>query len=445
MKNIITICKLNLTLMRKNFTLQGLCFILVIFSAIIFFLAKGLEHVNDEMQVRIEYSYSLVYYFLTFSILFISCFLVRNQIDIKTIQLLCSFPVKRIEVWFGKLLCLIVISFLALLTLIISIFSYSWIYLNTFSKNDQKKGKDFYSISRYESYPLQKNFLTLAAERLEGAIDRGEIKRSEINNKVWQNNLRATRQLYRTIKPNGSKEWEFQINENRIQSKHVLLRTKITTQDRRTAIPCTLSITNNNVKWEKNVTIYPFTETYIPIPVEYIPLNRPFRLKIKASNPKEIAFKENEHFALLYADGYLIKNIIKGLFFQLFHLTIISTLGLFAGTLLSFPVATFCTGTFFTLGTGIKFFGNELEIFTRANLQEHNFIENILWSVVQLGSLTSTCLNSPTVISKIARGLSVPFIKNCQSWLFITACYIIIINIIAILYIEKKELDKTGF
>ena len=445
MKNIITICKLNFKLLRRNFSVQGLCLTLVIFTALIFFLSKGLEHVNDEMQVRIEYSYSLMYYLLTFSMLFISCFLMRNQIDLKSIQFLCSYPVKRIEVWFGKMLCLIIVSALALLTLISSIFLYSWIYLNTFTEVEQAQGKNFYKTSRYESYPIQKNFLALAVERLEGAIERGEIKSSDISGTVWENNLRATRQLYRIIKPNGTKEWVFQINSNSIQSKVVLLRTEITTQDRRTAIPCTLSITEGNKQWKKSVSIYPFTETYIPIPKEYIPLDKPLKLKVEALNPNSITFKENDHLALLYADGSLLKNIAKGFFFQMFHLIIICSLGLFAGTLLSFPVATFCTGTFFTLGTGIKFFGNELEVFARAKLQDHNFIENILWGVVQLGSLTSTCLNSPLVIGKVARGLSIPFIQNCKSWLFVTLCYIIVINIIAILHIEKKELDKTKF
>ena len=443
MHRILTICKLNLKLLTKSYQLQVLYLSLWAFSALIFFLSKGLEHINDELQVRIEYTYTLSYYFLAFATCFIACFMLRNQINSKTIQLLCSYPVKRLEVFFGKLLCLGIFSFLGLLSIIGSIYIYSLIYIKTFPPQEQQKAINFYSISRAETFPTKLNLHKLANEKMLDDIKRNKLKKGDINSQVRQDYFNQAYQEHKVIQPNGTQKWTFKIDGNKVSHSYVLLRVKFLEKNKRRLVGFTFSITHKNYQWKHKANIYASTKTYIPIPTNSIPKNEPFTIKVKAQNPKEIVFDNN--LALLYPESTLAKNICKAIFFQFFHLLIISTIGLLAGTALSIAVAIFCTGTLFMLGSGIKFFGSELQIFAKAKLENYSFIENILWFMVQVGVLISTCLNTPAVIEKISKGLSVPFVETCQSWLIYCLIYLTIFNIIAIIYFNKKELDKTVY
>ena len=102
MKNILTIAKLIILLNARKGTFWGVLLIIVGTSTFIFWASSGDNILINELQLRLQYSFTLSYSLLTLVIISLSCYTVRSQIDQRQIHMLTSFPISRKEIWLGK-------------------------------------------------------------------------------------------------------------------------------------------------------------------------------------------------------------------------------------------------------------------------------------------------------------------------------------------------------
>ncbi|WDE95948.1 hypothetical protein PQO03_09495 [Lentisphaera profundi] len=121
MKKALTVCKLCLRLLLRKGSNKGLALLIVAIALFSFFSTKHNGVLVEELKVRVLYSFSITYTFLSIAIIALTCFTIRRQIDSRNIHQLCSLPLSRINIWLGQAMALFIIAFFLLLTLYISI------------------------------------------------------------------------------------------------------------------------------------------------------------------------------------------------------------------------------------------------------------------------------------------------------------------------------------
>ncbi len=442
MRNILTTAKITILVCIRNGTFFGILTLIAGISSFIFAISTSDNTILNELQLRIQYSYTLTYSLLTLIIISLSCFTIRSQIDGRQIHMLTSFPIRRRDIWLGKWLGLAVIALVSELILVLSIATCAHFYTRTFKAEDVSSAQEFYKKINCEVRPDIPDFNALTSERISTLINEQKLDPEMIDKEVWKKNYEILRRSEQLIKPNGEKTWSFDLKNKPKKGEFVDFRFRMYAEKRRNLIRGTwlLSAEGKVESFKQNFECYPYSFTTIRIPVSQIPDSGKFQLTLNGQNDSDIIINFNNDLALFYEDGSIIFNLIKIISAHFIHMSVTVAVGLTAGVAFSFPAASFLSITLYFLSASSGYFSS---IITDLLEGYHISIsDKISAGLISSALWLAKGLQAPDAISKLSSGISIPISDLLIHWLPAISVYGFVTCLLGICILTRKELDR---
>ena len=442
MKNILILAKLTIHLAFKKGLLWGLPVLIAAILSFVFLFSTGDNILINELQLRIQYSYSITYSILTLIIISISCFTIRSQIDDRQIHMLTAFPVSRQQIWIGKWLGLFILANILQFILILGLFICSIFFCRTFPAEEITVAKTHFERVKHEEFPVRTSFATLTKNRISHLIELGQLDPKKIDDGIRKNVFDQVRRDELQISPYGEKTWEFDIGNKPDYGEYIEVKFKFYAEHRRRSVPGSWVLTdhNGNQLFLADFEAYPYAINSIKIPIKIIPDTGEFLLVFKSRNPSNLIFGTKSGLRLYYDEGKLVSNVLKAYVTQAMHLGITIGVGLTAGVAFTFPVASFFSIVLYFLSVSSGFF---TQIVQDLGFEYHiSIIDKLSVTIIQFGMWLAKGLQPPVIISHLSSGITIPLNDLLISWLPAILMYGFFTTVLGISLLSKKELDK---
>lgn len=437
MKKAFTIAKMTLLVTLRKGTLWAIGLVVALFSTAAFHMARSDGDLANELEIRINYSYGLTYSILSLIIIALACFTVRSQLDAKNLHMVTSMPLERKWIFAGQAIALVIISFIAELILVGSVFTNCWFFSKGYSQDQQTVALEKYFKTRREVKPFY-------VKKRQVALDYAKDKNmdvSSLNPTEWYNLYHDALRQETLIGPSESKSWKFDLNDIPMDGEFVNLLYKFQRGKKRSTIKGFFELTapGYNVYFKKEIEAHQYAKGALEIPISYIPDNG--RFEVKFTNQGDTSVVVNRSGLIFsYQKGSLMENINKCFLSQLFHLSVSSLVGLCAGIGLTFSVSSFMVIMLYLISTGQPVFQSVMNDYEFT----HNptFMDGVINNIMSIAIWLTKGLQSPDVAMNMSAGLNIGWDYLLQGWLPAVAIYGALAFIIGSLMLTAKELDK---
>lgn len=325
------------------------------------FALQGDDTLAGRLQNFLAYSLGVVSLLLSLSTIFISCSSVANEIRTKSMQMVVVKPISRFEIVLGKWLGANLLTTMLLALSALSIYGFALLIRGQTEENarDRMKVRDVVWIARQTAHPVKPDFANEAEEIVDERIEKGEVDVEQRDVAIEQTRKRLEGE-WLSIEPGYTKLYEF---EGLRQPRNDQTAFQVRFKARATPIPSTemlaidwflmdpvSGVEKGRLRSEKRQAIrHEFLFRAAPIV-------RDGKTAIMVGNPNidgtrsKIFFVSPDDIEILYEVGGFLPNYIKAVFLVFCRLAFLSAVGVFFSTFVSFPVACFCTVTFFLIG-----------------------------------------------------------------------------------------------
>jgi hypothetical protein len=301
-------------------------------------------------QILLTYTLGSITVLLGFSTLWLGCGTLSREVEECQIQMVAVKPIARWQIWVGKWLGLMVLN-----AVLLGI-SGATVYLLV-----QWRSSKLPAEVRQEL--LQKIFVARGSARPEIPMD--EIEREAAHRLqerlkdpslavmdrqyVRTQIVEQVKAEYQVIPPRAVRVWRISLGSRaaELQSQPLAIRTKFFAAD------ATLSGTFGGW-WEigstdgrrhqlDEMSLAPETFHEFPIPAGYLDGEGDLLVRFYNFNDTALLFRIEDGIEVLYPEAGFTLNFARGLIIILCWLGLLAAIGLAAGSVLSFPVAAFCT------------------------------------------------------------------------------------------------------
>ncbi len=442
MRNILTTAKITILVCIRNGTFWAILSLITGIASFIFVISTSDNTILNELQIRIQYSYSLTYSLLTLIIISLSCFTIRSQIDGRQIHMLTSFPIRRRDIWLGKWLGLVIIALISEIILIFSIAICAHFYSRTYPLDDVNLARDFYKIIKYEVKPTVPDFNKLTGDRIRKLISEKKIDSESVDEEIWKKNYEVLRRSEQLIKPGGEKTWSFDLKRRPQKGEFIDFKFRMYAEKRRRSIQGTwiLSAEGKSESFTHEFECYPYSFTTINIPLSQIPNSGKFQMTLKGKNKSDIIISFNSGITLFYQDGSIIYNLVKIVIAHLIHMSVSVAVGLTAGVAFSFSVASFLSITLYFLSASSGYFSSIVNDLLEG--YHISIIDQISALLISSAMWLAKGLQAPDAISKLSSGISIPISELIIHWLPAISVYGVVTCLLGMCILTRKELDR---
>lgn len=437
MRKALTITKMTLLINLRKGTLWAIALVVALFSTAAFYLAKSDGDLANELEIRITYSYGVTYSILSLMIIALACFTVRSQLDAKNLHMVTSMPLERKWIFTGQAVALIIISLIAELVLLITVFANSWFFSKGYSQPERQVVFEKYFNTRREVKPF---YLSKRQVALDYAKEQ-EIDVADLDPIAWYNLYHDALRKETLISPGSSREWKFDLNDVPYEGETVNLIYKFQRGSKRDAVKgfFELSSPGYNVYFKQEIEAQQYAQGKVELPIEYIPDNGYFEIKFTNTGSNSVVVGRSG-LIFAYKKGTLWENINKCFLSQTFHLTVSSLVGLCAGIGLTFSVSTFMVIMLYLISTGHPVF--QLVMKDYEFTANPTFMDGVINNIMSVAIWLTKGLRSPDLAGSISSGLNIGWDYLLQSWFPAVAVYGILAFILGSLMLTNKELDK---
>ncbi len=442
MRNILTTTKITILVCIRNGAFLGILSLIAGVASFIFVISTSDNTILNELQLRIQYSYTLTYSLLTLIIISLSCFTIRSQIDGRQIHMLTAFPIRRRDIWLGKWLGLVIIALISEMILVFSIAICAHVYSRTYSLADVNLARNFYKVIKYEVKPTVPDFDKLTGDRIQKLINDKKIDPKSVDKETWGKNYELLRRSEQLIKLDGEKTWSFDLKKKPQKGEYIDFRFRIYAEKRRKTVQgaWALSAEGKSESFIQEFKCHPYSFTTINIPLSQIPDSGKFQMTLKGKNESDIIVSFNSGITLFYQDGSIINNLVKIMIAHLIHMSVAVAVGLTAGVAFSFSVASFLSITLYFLSASSEYFSSIVkDILTGYHI---SIIDKISALLISGAMWIAKGLQAPDVISKLSGGISIPIAELIIRWLPAISVYGIVTGLLGMYILTKKELDR---
>ncbi|MEA2012212.1 MAG: ABC transporter permease subunit [Verrucomicrobiota bacterium] len=437
LSKILTIAGNTLRLIFRGGAGIGTLFILILVGIFIFSAAKADEVLINEIRLRFRYSLYFSTTILSMATLWFSCVTVRKDIDGKQMHALVSFPISRVQIWIGKWLGIFTFASIALFCCILTsglcalVFTMNWENKTEITEM-LKSINPVYSICQPEGRSVEIK-VDIAYSKLKAT---GKLPPNETETQIRKNLFLKFRREEQLLPAGTGRTWEFNLKK-RPQGKSISFRYKFYTQRRKKLAGKWIVETPGKIeRYEVKFNKYPYRIHTAEIPVSMIPKNN-FTVSFIPITKKDIIFPGEEGLRVYYKTGTILGNATMMFFLFLLHLGTVVALGLTFGTVFTFSVATFVSLIFYFLGMGSSFFENIANNTMNSEEGTLHFFSNLFLCI---GVWLTKGISPSPVIGPFSENLSVS--AGLQSWLPELILYFLVVAIIGMIFLSRKELDR---
>lgn len=436
MKKTLTVCKLCLRLLLRNGSIKGLVALIIAISLFAFFSTKHNGVLINELKVRVLYSFSITYTFLSIAVIAITCFTIRRQIDSRNIHQLCSLPLSRLNIWLGQALALFLIALSLLSTLYLSIIGASYFYQKDFSTEEKSA---LYEQAKTPVKEVKPEFLSDYDLIIKAVKERGGKLQAGMPPEIWNAiHLKVINEA-QNIASQKSKIYEFNFGQ-RPNTEFFTFYFRPFFGGKKAnfqidILPKANAPANFSIKDESSQA----RKTYLEIPSSAIPPNGQFFIKITNLHNGTVKIQRSNGIHCFYSSSSYKHNLLKAFLSHSLHLTVFILLGMTCGTALTFATATFTSFALFLISLSHMFFENiakdMLFIYEppMSTIIASKTIEILLW--------LAKGLQAPPVIENLAYHRLIENETLWGNWLPATIIYGILVSILGIYLFNKKELS----
>lgn len=339
---------------------------------------KGDGTLTGQVKILLYYTLGLMTVVLGIATLWTSCSAISQEIEDKQIHLVAVKPVYRFQVWLGKWLGLLVIN--AALLCFAGTVTYALLCWNINSSNateqDRRVLHEEILVGRRLLRPRPELVEKEVRERFSQLLKEGKIPGDVPEETAFLIIKKRLLTEKSVVAPGQSKQWIFELDGTTAplskKSKHgykdkpdypILVRFRFSSPGRdRQPVSGVWSVGT-----EQKLDIFQFTflnylagAHQFSIPLSVIP-SREQLLVIKYKNSERecsntAIFDPEMGVELLIRESGFEINLVRALLIILCHLALLAALGLTAGTLFSFPVATFAASSVLVISIMIHYF-----------------------------------------------------------------------------------------
>ncbi len=328
------------------------------------FALRGDETLAGRLQTFLSYSLTALGVFMSLATIFFSCATLSEEIRTRTLHMIVTKPISRIQILFGKWIGV------NALNLLICVMSGSVIYgLAYYVKSqpelfsrDRVKIDDVVWTSRLAAAPTAPNFYAQADKQITEREKAGEefLRGRKVEVESLERELRAA---WRQIEPGTSRVFTFSnLKPPATEQERFQVRFRIRALPYSEFAPVTWGIVDSKTgelldylpTKERPEEIHQFlvrAENWVKDGEAALAVHAPFDERY----PLTLYFEGDESLQILYRVGSFEANFVKVMLLILFRLAFLSALGIFFGTFVSFPVACFCVLSVFLFCLGSPF------------------------------------------------------------------------------------------
>ena len=454
MKKIFSVARIVILLLLRNGTAFGMLFMAVTLAVFIFFATNSNCSITDELHLRLKYALIAMSTLLNVSILYLTVFSLRKDIDERRFHTIAAAPVHRAQIWLGKFLGIFITGVTTFTLATISLWASVYIFISHWEpKNDLKKlDKHFYA-SYMECKPdlkelnseikveYNKRLKKLLKEQKEEEISEDDI----LEGMIWKKRkyiLYEIRRIKQMIPPKKKFQWKFSWNPKNAYKDDAFISFKSYSNKRDKKFKGIWSIIDNNDKvlWSEEFSNYPYMDYKINFSAKVLPKSGNFKLQFKNTGNSYVVFPVyNNGLKILYHDRNIFQNYLAYLLFSILGIAITTALGLTSASIFSFPVAVFVAVIFYFVGNMSEFLKN---ILNDLSFQDNSFLLLFYKTVISTVLWLTQMLQIPPVNSMFSNSRSIPTAQLLLSWGISYLIYFVIIIIVGIFVLKNKELDK---
>ena len=436
MKNTLTVCRLCLRLLLRKGSIKGLAALIIAINLFSFFSTKHNGVLIDELKVRVLYSFSFTYTFLSIAVIALTCFTIRRQIDSRNIHQLCSLPLSRLNIWLGQALALFVIAFSLLLTLYLSTISATYFYQKDFSPEEKQA---LYESANSPIKEVKPEFLSDYDLIMKAVNERGGKLQAGMPPEIWNAIHLKVISKAQNIASQQSKTYEFNLGQ-RPADEFFTFYFRPFFSGKKADFQIDIQPEKNTpANFSLKDTSSQARKTYLQIPSSAIPADGRFFVKLSNLHSGTVKIQRSNGIHCFYSNSNFQNNLLKAFFSHSLHLLVFIFLGMTCGTALTFATATFTSFALFLISLSHSFFENIAKdmLFVyeppTSTLIASKTIETLLW--------IAKGLQAPPVIENMAYHRLIENSSLLGTWLPATLIYGFIISAIGIYLFNKKELS----
>ena len=438
MNQVFNIAKMTILMTFRRGTLPAALIVIAVLSTVIFNIARSDGELSNELEIRLTYSYGMTYSILSLIIISLACFTIRSQLDAKNIHMLTSYPIQRKWIFLGQGIGVLFIGVLSLIVLVISLYANAAVLKGNYTDEQISEASDLIFNSRRKVipyYPSKRDLTLTYAEK--NSIDVKAL--NEIQWDVVYERALANEQI---IEPGKSKSYIFSLGESPGGEKEeVNFNFRFQQAEKRNKINGILEISSDNtaISYKQKIEAEQYQFQKVSVPAKYIPADGNFTLAFTNTSDKSTILTRSG-LNCSYQSGSFGKNLIKALISQVFHLSVVTAVGLTAGLGLTFSVATFIVIMLYVMSIMegvIAVVAEELQF-----VAVIDFWDKAVMSIMEISLWVTKGLQPPDVISNISSGILLENSYLFLEWLPSVFVYGFIAVIIGLRIFENKELDK---
>jgi hypothetical protein len=312
------------------------------------------------IQILLTYTLGSITALLGFSTLWLACGTMARDIEECQMQVVAVKPVARWQIWLGKWLGILLLD--AALLVLAGGSVYTLLLWRA-----QRLPADQQRVLRNEVFVARAS-LKEPPPDLDAAVDKAVQERTKDANlspedhETVRSQIRAQFQAGIQIVPPGFvRPWVLDVSarRDRINAETLFLRFKFHAA-RTNASGTYLGLWQTGVAektpvWRQANKYAPEAFHEIAVPPGHITEDGKLVVAFMNQDDSALLFPIEDGFEVLYRESGFTVNYARGLLIILFWLALLAALGLAAASLLSFPVAAFCTASimFISLSSGI--------------------------------------------------------------------------------------------
>jgi hypothetical protein len=436
MKKTLTVCKLCLRLLLRSGSIKGLALILLAICLFAFFSTKHNGVLTEEVKVRVLYSFSISYTFLSIAIIALTCFTIRRQIDSRNIHQLCSLPLSRLNIWLGQAMALFSVAISLLTILYLSLMGSTYFYQKDFTLEERQT---LYQNAKSPTKEIKPEFLSDYDLIMKAVNERGGKLQAGMPPEIWNAIHLKVISDAQNIPSQQSKTYEFDFGQ-RPQTEFFTFYFRPFFGGKKADFQIDiLPEKNAPANFTLEDTSSQARKTYLQIPNSYLPTNGRFYIKLTNLHTGTVKVQRSNGIHCSYSNSNLQSNLFKAFISHTIHLAVFILLGMTCGTALTFATATFTSFALFLISLSYSFFENIAKdmLFVyeppMSTIVASKTIETLLWIVKGL--------QAPPVIENLAYSRLIENSVLWGTWLPATIIYAAIITIIGSYLFNKKELS----
>ncbi len=310
---------------------------------------KGDGTLNGRIALILYYSLGLTKIILGIATVWVSCWAIAWEVEGKYIQTIAVKPVRRAYIWIGKWLGILFVNavLIAVSAGITYVMTVGVLSMSGADQKDIEIVKDEVLACRIRAEPNREDISKEAHDLADRLKERGEFSEEVPDDEIYLNAYRRVVASKATVSPGQSKEWHFDIRKEFKGSSKVTVRYNLSARARQRNPVSGKWVIGTDVNPEayvSKINNYLFGRHILNVPVDILDDAEQLIVTFVNSDRDKsnvAIFDVKNEVEMLVVSGGFAGNYFRTVLILFCQLAMLAALGVTAGSLLTFPVASF--------------------------------------------------------------------------------------------------------